>query len=74
MYGLHRSGFDWMVHAEKVLGAHGWIAVSDFVNSCDSFLFYKKSTNGPLLICIHVDNLLASGHEETLRAALLEKI
>ena len=68
MYGLRRSGFDWMAHCERILLAHEWLAVRDFVDS----LFYKQTAQGPLLLCIYVDDLLASGHEPTLRANLLD--
>ena len=68
MYGLRRSGFDWMQHAERILIHHGWIPVRDHVDS----LFHKQTAHGPLLLCIYVDDLLASGHETTLRAALEE--
>ena len=50
MYGLRRSGFDWMQHAERILVHHGWIPVRDYVDS----LFHKKPAHGPLLSCIYV--------------------
>jgi len=68
MYGLRRSGFDWMEHAERILTHHGWLAVRDYVDS----LYYKPTAHGPLMLCIYVDDLLASGHESTLREALNE--
>ena len=66
MYGLRRSGFDWMRHAEAILTAHGWVAIRDYVDS----LFHKQSAHGPLLLCLYVDDLLAAGHEATLLADL----
>lgn len=68
MYGLRRSGFDWMAHAERILVAHQWIPIRDYVDG----VFYKPTSKGPLLLCIYVDDLLASGHADFLHAALEE--
>ena len=66
IYGLRRSGFDWMEHASKVLQHHGWQPIHDVADS----LFIKMTPAGPLLLCCYVDDLLASGPGKELRKAM----
>jgi hypothetical protein len=64
IYGLKRSGFDWMEHASRVLRHHGWIDHPDHADS----LFTKGSGKSMLLLAVYVDDFLAAGDEKLLRA------
>jgi hypothetical protein len=66
IYGLRRSGFDWMKHADNVLQHHGWKPVHDYADS----LYVKATPNGPLLLFCYVDDLLASRPSAELYAAM----
>ena len=68
IYGLRRSGFDWMEHAQRVLQHHGWQPIRDVADS----LFVKTTAAGPLVLCCYVDDLLASGPGPELRQAMEE--
>ena len=68
IYGLRRSGFDWMEHADQVLRHHWWEPIHDVADS----LYVKRTPNGPLVLCCYVDDLLASGPEAELRQAMEE--
>jgi len=64
IYGLKRSGFDWMEHASRVLKHHGWIDHPDHADS----LFTKGSGKSMLLLAVYVDDFLAAGDEKLLHA------
>ena len=68
MYGLRRSGFDWLAHAERILISQQWIPIRDY---CDS-LFVRPSASGLLMMALYVDDLLAAGPAAELAAALDE--
>ena len=66
IYGLRRSGFDWMKHADNVLQHHGWQPIHDYADS----MYMKPTPKGPLLLCCYVDDLLASGPSAELYDAM----
>ena len=69
LYGLQRSGFDWMKHADEVLRHHGWLPVVDVVDS----VYYKVTTcNSFMIIALYVDDLLVSGPESAVYEAMAQ--
>ena len=63
IYGLKRSGFDWMDHATKVLLHHGWSLHPDHADS----LFSKGVGKQMCLLAVYVDDFLAAGPADILR-------
>ena len=68
MYGLRRSGFDWLAHAERILLKQQWIPIRDY---CDS-LYVRSTSSGLLMLALYVDDLLAAGPAKELMQALDE--
>ena len=66
IYGLKRSGFDWMQHATQVLERRGWRRIVDLADS----LFAKGDGAETMLLALYVDDILAAGPGQKLRAEL----
>jgi len=66
IYGLKRSGFDWMDHATQVLQRRGWRRLVDLADS----LFAKGDGAETMLLALYVDDILAAGPGSLLRAEL----
>ena len=66
IYGLKRSGCDWMDHATQVLEKRGWRRLEDFADS----LFAKGAGSNTMLLALYVDDILAAGPGKLLTEEL----
>ena len=66
IYGLKRSGFDWMDHATQVLEKRGWRRLEDFAD----FLFAKGDGSNTMLLALYVDDILAASPGKLLTEEL----
>ena len=67
IYGLKRSGFDWMDHATQVLERRGWRRLVDLADS----LFAKGDGASTMLLALYVDDILAAGPGVELQKELI---
>ncbi len=66
LYGLQRSGFDWAKKARHVLTHHGWVEITDVIDS----VFTLSGPTGMCILALYVDDVIMAGPPDMLTSTM----